>query len=292
MGSSLPFTGGIVPDTQHSTSGALEHSDNLNGAVIPDSHTIAKDSPNFRAIIVEDDVIIYKSIKMIINKRFPSVRIVGHCESVQEVIHLVGKEKPDIVLLDIQVRGGTSFQALAAIPKRTFDIIVMSAQAEFRFAQEAIRYGASEYLVKPFLPEAVIAALEKVIAKRLPAPNKEVENSANERTDTEPIPKSWTIKAKDRTVYILEWEDIIRLKADGKNTIVYTTSNKPILLGKNLKECLQELPKTIFFQSHRSHIINRTYFSHARDGFAFLSNGEKVDVTLKKWTQFLAAMKK
>ena len=155
MGSSLRLiSGGIVPDTRHSLSGALEHSDNLNGAVIPDSHTIANDSPNFRVIIVEDDIIIYKSIKSIISKRFPSVRIVGHCESVQEVIHLVGKEKPDIVLLDIHVRGGTSFQGLAAIPERNFDIIVMSAQAEFRFAQEAIRYGASEYLVKPFLPEA------------------------------------------------------------------------------------------------------------------------------------------
>jgi YesN/AraC family two-component response regulator len=120
----------------------------------------------FRLIIVEDDFVIYKTLKFIITKHFPMIRIVGHCESVEEVVTLVGMEKPDIVLLDIQLRGGTSFQALETLQNEEFAIIVMSAQADFYFAQEAMKFGASKYLVKPFEPEQMLEALEYVIAKR------------------------------------------------------------------------------------------------------------------------------
>ena len=397
-----------------------------------------------RLVIVEDDFITYKSLKTILTKYFPAVRVVGHCETVQEVTDLIGAEKPDIVLLDIQVRGGSAFKGLAAIPDRTFDIIIMSAQTNFQYAQEAIRFGATEYLVKPFQPEDIIASLEKVIEKRSKqsanaetllenepttttttkvnasplraivvddekaqrsALRYKVEETFGDRvalvgeafsvdsaiavikehqpelvfldieliggtgfdvldafanpsfavifvtsypefgarafrydaidfivkpidpahlqkavervfslrnvgvesnvspkfittepttmtTESAPKEKSWTIKAKDRTVYILEWEQIVHLQADGKYAIVYHTKGKPFVIAKTLQECSQELPETVFYQTHRSHIINRTYFSHARDGFAFLSNGERVDVSTRMWTQFLSAMKK
>lgn len=397
-----------------------------------------------RLVIVEDDFITYKSLKTILTKYFPAVRVVGHCETVQEVTDLIGAEKPDIVLLDIQVRGGSAFKGLAAIPNRTFDIIIMSAQTNFQYAQEAIRFGATEYLVKPFQPEDIIASLEKVIEKRnkrsanaepllenepttttttttkvntsplraiavddekaqRSALRYKVEETFGERvalvgeafsvdsaiavikehqpelvfldieliggtgfdvldafanpnfavifvtsypefgarafrydaidfivkpidpahlqkavervfslrnvgvesnvapkfittepttTESAPKEKSWTIKAKDRTVYILEWEQIVHLQADGKYAIVYHTKGKPFVIAKTLQECSQELPETVFYQTHRSHIINRRYFSHARDGFAFLSNGERVDVSTRMWTQFLTAMKK
>lgn len=437
MGSSLRLiTGGVVPDPQQLSSPAREH---LDVDVISDHNSAANDSPRIRLVIVEDDFIIYKSLKTILTKYFPAVRVVGHCETVQEVTDLIGAEKPDIVLLDIQVRGGSAFKGLSAIPDRTFDIIVMSAQAQFQYAQEAIRFGATEYLVKPFQPEDIIASLEKVIEKRSKqsadtetlrenepttttqvntsplraiivddekaqrsALRYKVEETFGERitlvgeafsvdsaiavikehqpelvfldieliggtgfdvldafantnfavifvtsypefgarafrydaidfilkpidpahlqkavervfslrnvgvesnvspefitpeqtTDNASKEKSWTIKAKDRTVYILEWEQIIHLQADGKYAIVYHTKGKPFLIAKTLQECSQELPETVFYQTHRSHIINRTYFSYARDGFAFLTNGEKVDVALKKWSQFLTAMKK
>lgn len=408
----------------------------LSGAApIVDTH--------LRLVIVEDDFMIYKTLKRTLAKFFPAVNIVGHCESVQEVIELISAEKPDIVLLDIQLRGGSAFQGLAAIPDRTFDIIIMSAQKQFEYAQEAIRYGASEYLVKPFHQEDIIAALEKVIAvrsERFASANKQTameehpSSVNNDRVNTSPLravivdderrqrfalqskveetfgervtlvgeafsvdsaialiteqkpelvfldieliggtgfdvldsfadpnfvvifvtsfpefgarafrydaidyilkpidpeqlqcavervfawrnagltsnmqpedltaeqraaavpkEKCWTIKAKDRTVYILEWEQILHLKADGKHCIVYHTGGKPFLLARTLQECREELPEEIFYQTHRSHIINRTHFSHARDGFAYLSNGDRVDVSGRQWAQFLESMKK
>lgn len=405
----------------------------------------------FRLIIVEDDFVIYKTMKFIINKHFPMIRIVGHCESVEEVVALVGTEKPDVLLLDIQLRGGTSFQALAEIPERTFDCIVMSAQAQFHYAQEAMRYGASEYLVKPFLPEEMIAALKTVLDKRRArisqkgtahlsskifadvntfpettalrgiivddekthrftlrkkitdifqrrieivaeafsvdsavavihnnrpdivfldidiiggtgfdvldifpertfevilvssypqfgpqafrykaldyilkpieeehlaraiervfsarGMNKETleEIKITEHTSSpsettpqmfipqKPSPTSgfWTFKALQKTLYSLAWEQIIHLKADDKYTIVYHTDGKPLTVPRTLQECLKDLPSSLFYQTHRSHAINRKHFSHARDGFAFMSNGDRVDVATRLWKQFLIDM--
>lgn len=402
-----------------------------------------EDTSLLRLVIVEDDFISYKSLKTVLRLAFPNITVVGHCESVQEMRTLLAEEKPEIVLLDIQLHGGTAFDVLAELPERTFDFIIMSAQSDIRFAQEAIRFGVSEYLVKPFLPEDVIKALNKVIAKRseiINTTNTEAaavetlnqtaqqttlettivsavivdDEKANRATlqhkieemfsekillvgeafsvdsaidiiskqkpdivfldieliggqgfdvldafsnpnfavifvtsfpefavrafryeaidyilkpiDPEHLRKAiervfamrnlgvitniqaqasselseptdaskekyWIIKAKDRTIHMLEWNQIVRLKATGKHTIAYLTTGKHITIGRTLQECLQELPLSLFYQTHRSHIINRSYFSHARDGFAFLSNGDRIDVSSRIWSQFISSMK-
>jgi two-component system LytT family response regulator len=389
-----------------------------------------------RLVIVEDDFLIYKTLKMLVAKHFPSIRIVGHCESVEEVIVIVGNEKPDILLLDIQLRGGTSFQALELLHDNDFEIIVMSAQGQFHYAQEAMRFGASKYLVKPFEPEDMIEALEHVIAKlrrkKYPVPTN-VSTSRTTRADDqaeEPLeilravivddekpqrammhrklsdlfpelvhvvgeafsvdsaiaviqntkpdvvfldidiiggtgfdvmnvfpeppfnvifvtshtqfaaqafrynttdylikpvdpehlsqaidrvltareighlrqhplenPSKtthtsgyWTFKGINKTVHSLKFEHIIRLKADGKYTIVYHTQGQPIEIPQTLQECWDNLPEALFYRTHRSHVINRSYFSSARDYFAHLTNGERVDVSTRLWTQFLLDM--
>lgn len=400
-----------------------------------------EDTSLLRLVIVEDDFVSYKSLKTILRIHFPNITVVGHCESVQEMRTLLAEEKPDIVLLDIQLHGGTAFDVLADIPERNFDFIITSAQNDIHFAQEAIRFGMSEYLVKPFLPEDIVAALKKVIRKRSEAlsviPNTDIVGSStviqhstpntdiiravivdDERAqrltlhhkikeifgttivlvgeafsvdsaidivskqkpdilfldieliggsgfdvldafsnpnfavifvtsfsqyaarafryeaidyilkpiDSEFLQKAiervfamrnlgvitniqtqassdlseptdaskekyWIIKAKDRTIHMLEWNQIVRLKAAGKHTIAYLTTGKHITIGRTLQECLQELPPSLFYQTHRSHIINRSYFSHARDGFAFLSNGDRIDVSSRIWSQFISSMK-
>ena len=117
-------------------------------------------APPLRLVIVEDDLDHYKILKRIVSTQFPHLSIVGHCESVQELRAHIASEKPDIVLLDIQVRGGCALETLATMTERHFDFIVISAQRQFRYAQEAIRLGATHYLPKPYKRHDLVTALQ------------------------------------------------------------------------------------------------------------------------------------
>ena len=224
------------------------------------------------------------------------VALVGEAFSVDSAIAVIKEHQPELVFLDIELIGGTGFDVLDAFANPNFAVIFVTSYPEF--GARAFRYDAIDFILKPIDPAHLQKAVERVFSLR----NVGVESNVSPKfittepttttTESAPKEKSWTIKAKDRTVYILEWEQIVHLQADGKYAIVYHTKGKPFVIAKTLQECSQELPETVFYQTHRSHIINRRYFSHARDGFAFLSNGERVDVSSRMWTQFLTAMKK
>jgi two-component system LytT family response regulator len=263
------------------------------GAETPEPTTKKNTSP-LRAIIVDDEKAQRSALRYKVEETFGErVALVGEAFSVDSAIAVIKEHQPELVFLDIDLIGGTGFDVLDAFANPNFAVIFVTSYPEF--GARAFRYDAIDFILKPIDPAHLQKAVERVFSLRNVGVESNVSPefiSPEQTTSNAPKEKSWTIKAKDRTVYILEWEQIVHLQADGKYAIVYHTKGKPFLIAKTLQECSQELPETVFYQTHRSHIINRTYFSHARDGFAFLSNGERVDVATRIWTQFLSAMKK
>ncbi len=285
-----------------------------------------EDSPyssvSARLIIIEDDISIYQLLKSFLHLRFPEILIVGHCETVHEVSSLVSTQNPDILLMDIALQDGTAFEGLAAISNRGFDIIVMTAQAEFYFAQEAIRHGAADYLLKPFDPHQVTKAIEKVLAKRSQSAAQISTDTVQQASATPVEPSQMTslssgllsgqpkqtlpsslaytqnntaserrivVTTHDgtKTTHVLECSSIVRLDAAGKHTFVHLLNHNKLLIPQTLEKAADMLPADMFYRVHRSHIINLGCLKYARDGFAFLANGDRVDVSSRIWVQFL-----
>lgn len=236
-----------------------------------------------RLVIVEDDLVHYRILKRIVNTRFPHLSIVGHCESVQELKTHIADEKPDILLMDIQVRGGTAFEALKDFSECCFDTIVLSAQHDFRYAQEAIRLGASDYIPKPYNAEDVIAALQNVIAKRTKAAQAAAKLSMLEQqlhdkaANSVPTPNTdevLCLRDGQRTV-VVPITNVSYVEADRCHVFVYTIEGKRYRYREQLGKFSLQLEGHNFLQTHKSYLVALEHIEALVPEFAVVRSEDK-----------------
>ena len=74
-------------------------------------------------------------------------------------------EKPDLVIMDIAMPNMDGIQALQAI--KAFDkdakIVMCSAMGQESMVVDAIRFGALDFIVKPFKPDRILQTVQKVL---------------------------------------------------------------------------------------------------------------------------------
>ena len=99
-----------------------------------------------KVAIIEDEKHTSDTIVEILNQHC-KVNIVGIADSVKTALELLTESKPDLVLLDVNLPDGTSFDILDQIEECNFGIIFITAFEEF--ALKAIKFSALDYLLKP-----------------------------------------------------------------------------------------------------------------------------------------------
>lgn len=95
-------------------------------------------------------------------------RIVGEAENGSQGIERYQEYRPDVVLLDIVMPvldGLTALKRIRRLDPRS-NVIMCSALGEQAMIVRAIQLGARDFIVKPFRPERIISALEKVAFSR------------------------------------------------------------------------------------------------------------------------------
>lgn len=114
-----------------------------------------------KIMIVEDDPMV-----MEVNKGFVEAtggfEIVGLARSGSEALDLMSKVEPHLIILDIFLPDLDGLQTLAEIRKRNdpVDIILVTAARDSETVQKVFRYGAIDYIMKPFRFERFKSALE------------------------------------------------------------------------------------------------------------------------------------
>jgi len=128
---------------------------------------------NLRALIVDDEPQSRSLIKKLLTDFFPDI-ISEEASDVTMALEKINSYYPDLIFLDVQLRGETGFDLLDKIPIINFGIIFTTAHSEF--AVKAFRYSAIDYLMKPIEMEGFKIAVKKAIQKSnsLPAAPKKV----------------------------------------------------------------------------------------------------------------------
>ena len=115
-------------------------------------------------ILLADDLAFIKMVqKEILEKR--GYQVVGEAKDGIEVIEKYKKLKPDVVIMDITMPRMDGLNALKAIKQvdPTARVIVCSALGQQKLIIEAIKMGAKDFIVKPFDPERLAAAIQKAL---------------------------------------------------------------------------------------------------------------------------------
>lgn len=116
-----------------------------------------------RIMLVDDEQLILKGLRTIIKKRSKDYVIVGEALGGEKALQMVELCQPDIVITDICMPDISGLELIermqALIPRAKF--VVLSGHEEFSYAQEAIRLGVTEYLLKPVNSKKIFELLEK-----------------------------------------------------------------------------------------------------------------------------------
>ena len=113
-----------------------------------------------RVLIVDDEVIIRKGLSTVIDWEENGFLLLEPAESGEEGLEITQSKKPHIILTDIRMNGMSGLE-MAKEVKQLYpetEIIVLSGYDEFAYAQEAMRQGVSEYLLKTSGPDIIMKA--------------------------------------------------------------------------------------------------------------------------------------
>lgn len=242
-----------------------------------------------KAIIVDDEHHCRHNLSHLIGEFCPELKVIGMASSADEALHLIEQDRPDVLFLDIRMPGKDGFELLQEIPVQEIAVIFTTAHNEY--ALRALREGALDYLEKPISIDELEAAVERVISKvnSGQSGNTEMVQEILRMTNLREMDKT-TIPTSDGFVMVNS-SDIVRLEASESYTRIFLSNGDKHLSSKNIRVFEQNLNASIFFRTHKSHIVNVLYhlrgFSRTDGNVALMSSGDRVPISRRKLTDFL-----
>lgn len=136
-----------------------------------------------KLLVADDEEIIRKGVAKYIKLHTDRYETIYEAENGQEAIDLILKYHPDILLLDVQMPLKSGIDVMREVSQAGLNplIVVLSGYDEFKYAQQAMRLGAREYLLKPVRAADILACLDRLSEKHLEADGgNEEESSQNQ----------------------------------------------------------------------------------------------------------------
>jgi len=101
-----------------------------------------------RTLIVDDEPLARERLRTLLADR-PAISVIGECASGTDAVDTIRRERPDLVLLDVQMPGLDGFEVLEAIAPEAWPAVVF-VTAYDQYALRAFDVNAVDYLLKPF----------------------------------------------------------------------------------------------------------------------------------------------
>jgi DNA-binding LytR/AlgR family response regulator len=209
------------------------------------------------AIIAEDEPLLRTEIREALKELWPELDVLAEAADGIEAIRAIDQMKPDIVFLDIQMPGLTGLDVAAHVSGRAH-VVFISAFDQHALA--AFERGAIDYILKPIALARLKLAVER-LQPRLRSPPLDLEEllaALRNRAVGDPQYLKWLSVpsgSDGSEIRIVTAGEVCYLRADHKYTTV-VTRDASFLLTSSLKQMKEKLDPGLFWQIHRSIIVN------------------------------------
>ncbi len=208
-------------------------------------------------LIIEDEQLGAEKLSRLLTSIDDSIRIAGNTRSIKSSVEwLLQHEHPDIILMDIELTDGQSFEIFNHVAIKSMVIFTTSYD---EYALQAFKVNSVDYLLKPIKKRELKNALDKYQQwqQRFSASTLNVEQLIQELKQQQP--KTWRSRflvKQGQKLLSVEINEIAYFYADGRVCFFITWSRQKYIVDYTIEELEQMLDPQQFYRANRAFILN------------------------------------
>ena len=225
-----------------------------------------------RALIADDERLMREQLRARLAEVWPELQIVGEARNGVEAVEMTAQLHPELVFLDIRMPGMTGVDAARQIAQLPTDEAWPGCEIVFitaydQYAVEAFEQGVVDYVLKPAERERLQVTVERIqkrLAQREAGSAAEADSPALQQLLSKLAAQinpgasthlKWIQATVGQSIQMIPVEDVLFFISDEKYTRVQTAQVEA-LIRKPIKELVEEIDMNLFWQIHRSTLVN------------------------------------
>lgn len=239
------------------------------------------------ALIADDERLMREQLRARLREVWPELEVVGEARNGQEAVALTEQLHPDIVFLDIRmpvlsgVDAARQMAQLATYEEAQgwpgCEIVFITAYDQY--AVQAFEQGVVDYVLKPAERARLLVTVQRIQQRMAERARLHSAGAAGGDTEPAPLPThtpdmqqllqrlaaqieparapklQWIQASVRQTIQMIPLQDVLFFISDEKYTRVQTATQEA-LIRKPIKELVEEIDMTLFWQIHRSTLVN------------------------------------
>ena len=204
-------------------------------------------------VIAEDEPLLRGELREQLVRLWPGAHIVAEAEDGIEALDALGRLKPQVMFLDIEMPGLSGLEVARAASGRCHVVFVTAYN---QHAVTAFEQGAVDYVMKPHSAARLATAISRV-RERLDATPAHLGGLLDALREHAPKRGHlrWINASQGQNVRLITADEVCYFKADNKYTLV-VTADAESLIRKPIKELIDELDPEVFWPIHRGTVVN------------------------------------
>ena len=205
--------------------------------------------------IIIDDETDGRDIMQTLLKKIPEVQLMAVCDGADSGLESILRLNPELVFLDVQMPVKSGIDVVRELVNREVKTTVVFVTAYEKYAIQAIKLAAFDFLLKPVDPDELHEVIRKFQLKKL-------QQIHENKLDVllKQINHENRIRLNTRCGFILvDPSEIIYIQADGNYSEIILSSQKKEIVTQHLGALVEMLPGGKFLKASRSSLINLAY---------------------------------
>lgn len=240
-----------------------------------------------RILIVEDDVSISENIEEILELLgYVNIDIAN---SANQAVKEIKKHRPDMVFMDIKLKGDKDGIELGEIIKQMVDapIVYVTSYSDPEIIERAKRTHPAGFIVKPFNTNDIHAMVEIVLYNQRTRPV--AADSVGPVAESPYLVTDAVYIKADNAFERVDYTDIYYVEANGNMVTIYTR-HRDFTIRKSMKDMEEKLPSNLFLRVQKSFIVQLAQIENFNTKEITLKTGQTVQVGRQYYNSFLAKL--
>lgn len=207
-----------------------------------------------KVYIVEDEIIVAKDLESILKSN--GYEVVGISDSAEDFLKKIDEANPDIILMDIMLKGEMSGIEAAKKIREQYDlpVIFLTAYGDEKTVEKAKDSFPYGYIIKPFRERELITTIEIALNKYKADVDLKKERDLLYNIATSKDEQDCIFVRADYRLNKINFKDIYYVEAL-KDYVVINTNDNMYTVHSTMKEMQKILPAKDFVRVHRSYIV-------------------------------------